>query len=243
MLNLIKPTSTTGQALLLLHGWGFDHHIWSDFLPRLNQHYQIYQIDLPGFGETPYMPWDQFKQQLFQQLPSQIALCGWSLGGLIATRLALEHPERCSHLINIASSPCFVALNHWPGIESSQLDLFYQQLESNPDQILEQFIALQMPKKLQSNINIPKTFNLKGLKNGLNILKNWEFRKTLHTLNMPTAYLFGRLDRIVPASTITTMQTNYPDFNYMLIQKTGHMPFLTHPDICLNFMLKLTQSS
>lgn len=241
MLKIIKPTSNSGQALLLLHGWGFDHQIWSSFLPQLNTIYQVYQIDLPGFGETPCMPWDIFQSKLCQQLPDEVILCGWSMGGLIATRLALEHPERFSHLINMASSPCFVATNHWPGITLKQLDFFYQQLQSNPEHMLTDFVRLQQPKVFQDKLQLPKQMNLEGLKNGLDILKNWNFNDKLHQLKCPTAYLLGRLDRIVPASTMTALQTHYPKFQSQLISKAGHMPFLSHPDICLDFIIEHTK--
>jgi pimeloyl-[acyl-carrier protein] methyl ester esterase len=240
-IHLIK--SGHGLPALLLHGWGFDHQIWSAILPELNKKYLTYRVDLPGFGETPCMPWDEFKHSLLKQLPNPTALIGWSMGGLIATRLALEHPERISHLINISSSPAFIASGNWPGIENVQLDLFYQQLQTDPHKTLQQFINLQIPKNQQYSIKIPKNINPQGLQDGLDILKHWNFRNTLNQLNMPTAYLFGRLDRIVPIKIIDSMQTNHPDFQYDFIQKAGHAPFLSHPDTCLRFFNAVIKSN
>ena len=238
-LNLIK--SGHGLPVLLLHGWGFDHHIWSSILPDLNKKYLVYRVDLPGFGETPCMPWDEFKHSLLQQLPNTIALIGWSMGGLIATRLALEHPERISHLININSSPAFIASDNWPGIDKAQLNLFYQQLQTDPHKTLQQFIQLQIPKHQQSKIKRSQKINHQGLQDGLDILKYWDFRNTLNTLSMPTTYLFGRLDRIVPIKIIKSMQTHHPDFQYDVIPKAGHAPFLSHPDACLNFLTSILE--
>jgi pimeloyl-[acyl-carrier protein] methyl ester esterase len=233
--------SQTGQGLpiLLLHGWGFDHKIWSSILPSLNKHYTIYRVDLPGFGETPCMPWEDFKHTLMQQLPKKFAVLGWSLGGLIATRLALEAPEEISHLINIASSPCLVASNHWPGIQPDALNLFSKNLKLNPEKTHQEFIQLQLPSHIKHKPSPPQ--NTQGLIAGLDILKNWDFRKNLHTLKPPTAYLFGQLDRIVPAKTLSIMEATYPDFDYKLIRKTGHTPFLTHPKVCLEWIHQLIQ--
>ena len=216
-----------GPPLLLLHGWGFDHTIWSPILPKLTLCYTVYCVDLPGFGKTPEMPWNNFKSNLLKQLPNTITCVGWSMGGLMATRLALEHPERVSHLINITSSPCFVAGATWPGIQVTHLDAFYEDLEHAPQATCDAFIALQLPK------NIPKP-NIKtlptGLKAGLDILKYWDFRDELHHIKPPITYFFARLDAIVPAKTMAVMQKTYPQFNYHLFKKSAHAPFLSHPD-------------
>ena len=234
-LNLIK--SGKGKALLLLHGFGFDHHIFNTLLPHLNQTYQVYQVDLPGFGETPFMAYEQFQSELLKELPNKIALLGWSMGGLFATRFALENPERVSSLINLASSPYFVEETNWPGIDAVLLDMFYLQIQLSPFKILQEFLALQMPKShtLPTLIGFSDA-SIRGLKSGLEILKTWDFRDELHHLTMPVAYLFGRLDRIVPINTIKTMQTRYPEFSYLQLQKAGHAPFLSHPKHCLDFI-------
>lgn len=71
----------------------------------------MYLVDLPGFGNSGLVGWEDFKKCLLRYLPQEFALIGWSLGGLYATRLALE-TDRCSHLLNIAASPCFIKKEH-----------------------------------------------------------------------------------------------------------------------------------
>src|SRR3989338_4652661 len=88
-----------GYPLVLIHGWGFDSRVWLPLLPMLNQCYELYCIDLPGFGLSPHMNWDAFKQSLLSQLPAQFALAGWSLGGMVGTRLLIEEPHRVSHFM------------------------------------------------------------------------------------------------------------------------------------------------
>lgn len=74
----------TGHPIVWLHGWGFDSQIWSDILPHLlalPSQYQIFLVDLPGFGSSSCMSWSTFKSTLLSQLPTQFTLLGWSLGG------------------------------------------------------------------------------------------------------------------------------------------------------------------
>ena len=70
-----------GRPLVLFHGWGFDTCVWRSLLPLLTHQYQLYLVDLPGFGLTPLMEWDLFKEALLNQLPRRFALVGWSMGG------------------------------------------------------------------------------------------------------------------------------------------------------------------
>ncbi len=232
-----------GTPLLLLHGWGFDHSIWRPILSDLNKKYTVYRVDLPGFGQTPCMPFDDFKTNLFDILPAKIALLGWSMGGLIATRLALEHPERITCLINISASPCFVASDNWPGISANNLDAFYQGLRDNPKATLENFIRLQLPKKIPYVLETPHPFNLEGLESGLEILKTWDFREKITQLKQPTSYLFGRLDSITPAKTMSAMQTSYPGVHCELIRGAGHAPFLSHPEAFLTFLNQFIENN
>ncbi len=231
MTNLHIITEGQGRPLVLFHGWGFDIKIWSPLLPLLTNQYQLYLVDLPGFGLTQPMEWDVFKSTLLKQLPERFALAGWSMGGLYATRLAIEVPERVTHLINISSSPYFIRENHWSGVAIQIFRAFYEDMKRDPLGTLRQFIALQ----LQDQTEMPSFMPLSapsevGLQEGLNTLVNWDLRQSLVHLDMPVLYMFGRLDTIIPRKTMLIMQAAYPRFKYILFSKAAHVPFLSHSD-------------
>jgi pimeloyl-[acyl-carrier protein] methyl ester esterase len=232
--------SGQGTPLLLLHGWGFDSQIWSSLLPELEKHFLIYLVDLPGFGKTSCLSWPDFTKQLLDYLPPTFTIAGWSMGGLIATRLALENPERVTRLINIASSPRFVIDmdidTNWPGIQAQNLQMFYNNLLSNPEETHQAFIKLQLGSHTQVNTTTPAYMTPDGLEQGLEILMDWDLREQLTHLTVPTHYLFGRLDSIVPAKTMTAMQVIYPEFEYYLFPRAAHAPFLSHPKIFLDYL-------
>jgi pimeloyl-[acyl-carrier protein] methyl ester esterase len=218
-----------GNPLVLFHGWGFDSHIWYSLIPQLGQSHRLYLIDLPGFGSSSLMTWDRFKEELLKQLPDEFWLAGWSMGGLIATRLAIEAPHRVTHLVNIASSPYFIKDDTWPGINSDIFNTFYQNLTNNPAKTLNDFLNLQLQGQivpLCSELPI----NQDGLQYGLDLLVHWDLRPQLNGLKMPVLYLFGRLDGIVPRKLMSIMQTRYPQFNYIMFSKAAHAPFLSHPN-------------
>jgi len=222
-------THGQGLPLVLFHGWGFDINVWTPLLPRLTTQYQLHLVDLPGFGLTPMMNWETFKLVLLEQLPERFAVAGWSMGGLYATRLAMEIPARITHLINIASSPRFVRDPSWPGVDSSIFEAFYEEFKKNPLKTQQQFLALQLQGQTELEM-VSSTTSETALEDGLGVLLQWDLRPGLLHLNLPVLYLFGRLDTITPRKTLLRLQRLYPQFNYVLLPQSGHVPFLSHPE-------------
>ena len=243
MSRLAIQTYGSGAPLVLLHGWGFDRHIWQTILPDLlvlPQAYQIFLVDLPGFGESPMLDWSEFKAQLLDAVPEPFTIAGWSLGGLFATRLASEAPRRIKKLLQIASTPYFIRTEDWAGIALETLDFFYQDFAAAPQMTRQRFVQAQLPEGMTwdengsfdaprhvSSLDLADDCQI-GLFEGLMVLKNWDLRAHLAQLTMPVAYLFGRLDRIVPRKTLPVLQQAYPHFHYTLLPRAGHMPFLSH---------------
>ncbi len=232
-MNIHLSKHGSGFPLVFFHGWGFDSQIWKPLLPLLKTKYQLIMVDLPGFGLSPMMEWDEFKSQLLTLLPEQFALVGWSLGGLYATRLALEEPLHVAYLINITSSPCFLSGDRWPGVSPEVFSGFYQNLISNPRRTLEDFTQLQV-NKTQLKLPLGDLPSSDGLKAGLEILGTWDFREQLKAIKPAVCYMFGRLDPIVPVKTMRVMQVIYPQFKYVFFNKAAHMPFLSHMDLFIN---------
>lgn len=218
--------SGQGIPLVMFHGWGFDSRIWASILPLLEKHCEVYRVDLPGFGLSAYLPWEAFKRNLLNQLPAQFAVAGWSLGGLFATRLAIEEPQTITHLVNIASSPCFVESLNWPGIPESTLLSFQDRLTNNPESVLREFLALQLPRQSE---NAYPYVSREGLQAGLESLLTWDYKDQLSLIECPMLYLFGSRDEIVTLKTMKVMQDCYPQFKYILFKKALHAIFLTHP--------------
>lgn len=215
-----------GYPLVFFHGWGFDSQIWCKLAGAIENRYQLYLVDLPGFGQSSHMNWELFKNKLLKVLPKQFALAGWSLGGLLAMRLALEEEARITHLISISSSPRFIKEKGWPGIDNQVFTQFFLNLKKDPEKFLAQFIMLQLQGKSYDHRQIRPS--LSGLEAGLDILAEWDLRMALCDFVKPTIFMFGHLDAITPRATMTAMQKSFPNFSYVLFEKAAHMPFLSH---------------
>ncbi|RUR12950.1 alpha/beta fold hydrolase [Legionella sp. km772] len=227
-INIIKHGR--GVPVVFFHGWGFDHHIWLPLIEPLGERYQLILVDLPGFGSTPWLNWSKFKNKLLTQLPASFALVGWSLGGLYAQRLAIEEPSRISSLLSITASPRFIADESWPAVPKEVFNHFYNNLSLDLEKTLKDFIRLQVNK---NKIILPlgQRPSSEGLEQGLNTLEQWDLRSALHDLNLPTCFMFARLDPIAPAKIMEAMQKLYPHFDYVFFNRAAHMPFLSHTEL------------
>ena len=89
-------------AVVLIHGLGLNRHMWQWQLPALTPDYKVLTYDLFGHGESPEPPTEPnlrlFSEQILRLLDQshveQCALIGFSLGGMIARRFALDHSGR-----------------------------------------------------------------------------------------------------------------------------------------------------
>lgn len=232
-----------GPDLVLLHGWGMNGAVWHGIIQPLAAHYRLHLVDLPGFGNSPLadgseysLPW--LAEQVAAVLPQKCHLLGWSLGGLVASQLALTQPERCHSLITVASSPCFMARDDWPGIAPKVLTGFNLMLAGDFKQTIERFLAIQAMGSEHARDDIRQLRHwlaerpapqLAALEAGLGLLADVDLRDALTTLSLPWLRVYGLLDSLVPKAAIPLLDERYPASHSLVLEKASHAPFISHP--------------
>jgi 3-oxoadipate enol-lactonase len=101
-----------GDPLILIHGLADDHRAWRRALPDLVLQRRVLMYDLRGHGKTSLGRPDGTLTQLGTDLASLMQaigvgmadVAGFSLGGTIAMRMAIDHPERVKRLVLVATS-------------------------------------------------------------------------------------------------------------------------------------------
>lgn len=218
------------RNLILMHGWGFDNNIWQPLVPELSKFFNLYLVDLPGFGLSNLMHWEDFKSSLIDIIPENYILIGWSLGGLFSTRLVLEEIPGVTHLINLTSSPKFIEDIKWPGVSSKIFQNFYKNLRADTEKALLDFVNLQFRSTVPNDNFKFKIPSKVALERGLQVLETWDLRDSLKSIKIPVCYYFGRLDAIVPARILPVMKKDFPNFHYVLFKQASHAPFLSHTE-------------
>lgn len=119
----VGPGSQVGAApILLIHGLGVDHRMWSIQAEALQDLSPVLAPDLPGFGrEAPPPAGRCFAEAYADWLADWLTsrgceaahVAGYSMGGSLGLLLALRHPERVLSLAACCTSPCWGRRGRW----------------------------------------------------------------------------------------------------------------------------------
>lgn len=107
----------SGPVVIMLHGLASSSANWRYLIPLLKESHRCITIDLIGFGDSPKPQWYAYTMEEHLKnvhaaikglkLDEPFTLVGHSLGSLLATRYAREHPSRVSHLV-LLSPPVYM---------------------------------------------------------------------------------------------------------------------------------------
>jgi pimeloyl-ACP methyl ester carboxylesterase len=100
-----------GEPQLLVHGLGGSAVTWVEVLEGLAARGPVVALDLPGFGGTPLVASDQVTVEEHAELVvacadelgwDRFTLHGNSMGGLVSTLVAADHPDRVERLVLVS---------------------------------------------------------------------------------------------------------------------------------------------
>ncbi|MDO8294727.1 MAG: alpha/beta fold hydrolase [Gallionella sp.] len=260
----------SGAPLLLLHGWGMHGGMWGGAAERLAEHFRVLAVDLPGHGwsgkgeggrgkgsplprageglgeRVPFsllpspFSMDVIVDELAAQFDEPISVCGWSLGGQIALRWAIRHPQQISRLALVASTPCFVRRSGWDcAMAEETLAEFAAALQQDYTLTLRRFLALQVRGSegerellaaLRSALMSRGEPDLGALQAGLDTLRDCDLRGVLPGIHQPALVISGERDTLTPPQAAYYLAAQLPNARLALIKGAAHAPFLSHPD-------------
>jgi pimeloyl-ACP methyl ester carboxylesterase len=100
------------DTLLFIHGLGLNRNIWAHYISAFEQDYRVIIYDLLGHGESAAPPrkpdLSVYSEQIIMLMDElkidRAVLVGFSLGGMINRRVAMDYPHRVDALV-ILNSP------------------------------------------------------------------------------------------------------------------------------------------
>lgn len=103
--SLHVTTVGTGPHLVLLHGFTQTSASWASLIDQLGPDHQISTVDLPGHGGSGGFAADLTETaRLVRDAVAPATVVGYSMGGRVALRLALDHPGAVRALVLIGAT-------------------------------------------------------------------------------------------------------------------------------------------
>lgn len=189
-----------GEPLLLLHGGLGSIEMFGPVLPMLQKGRQVIAVDLHGHGRTALgerkfsvEAMGNDMAELVKQLGhEQVDVLGYSMGGGVALRMALQRPERVRRLV-VASAP-FSDDGFYPGIKAQQVQVSAAaapMMKETP--MYGSYVAIA-PKP----DDFPRLLDAMGAY--MKVKYDWS--KEIPQLKMPVMLVFGDSDMFKPEHVI-----------------------------------------
>jgi pimeloyl-ACP methyl ester carboxylesterase len=240
-----------GPPLLFVHGLSGAWQNWLENIPHFAKSHRVVALDLPGFGSSPMPPWEisipaygRFLRDFCERLGiERCSLVGNSMGGFIATEVAITDPERVDDLVLVSAAgitwasarrePAAVIARmgraagplllrfHMQGIRRPRLRKgYFQGVFYDPDAVRREVLWENIVPALQSP----------GYYDAMTTLWGYDIRDRLEEIEVPTLIVWGRNDRVVPVPAALSYKKRIGDNAELLIfDRCGHVPQMEHP--------------
>ncbi len=229
-----------GSPIVLIHGLADDHRLWRKLVPSLAIRHRMLLYDLRGHGQTSLGDADGSLRQLGQDLLNLLdaleletaALAGYSLGGTVAMRLAIDHPERVEVLFPVAtSSRVGKAALPWYEERAAAREQELRQLIDR-DTVDQYHIA---PGELEDALLMRReaTTDLGGYRNASQAmarLNEEPLDPELAKITTPTLVVSADLDQHCPPRAGEIIAQAIPGASLEIITGSGHPIPLEQPD-------------
>lgn len=241
--SLHVETAGSGPELFLLHGWGLHGGVWDGLVPELAPYFRLTRVDLPGHGRSRSLALSPLLERATQSVlaaaPPDAVWLGWSLGGLLTLRAALDAPNRIRALVLANTTPRFVSGPEWShAMPVETLAEFAAGLATDHRGMLQRFLSLQARgdeaaretlRSLREALFTHGEPDPAALAAGLELLRGSDLRAELRSIKQPTLVVTGGYDRLTPSEAGEHLARSIPDARLHTFPRSAHAPFLPHP--------------
>ncbi len=236
-----------GPLLILIHGFGGSTFSFRHTIPELARHFRVIALDLKGFGLSERPPGGDYSMTAQALLVSEFmermeirraTVLGHSMGGEIAMRLAINHPEQVERLILVDSASGRDIRHFAPGGRFLRpllpvVALFT--LHSRRFRHLSLRSAVHDPAYLTPEVleGYFRPTRIRGHLRGMGELL--ASRRNDPPLDpsavvQPTLVLWGEEDRWLPVSQGQQLHEQISGSRLVIIPRAGHLPLEEQPE-------------
>lgn len=223
------PDGSAGIPLVLLHGLGARSDAWHAMIPTLaTEGFHVYAPDLLGYGRSP-KPDVAYSVALEEGVVvdfmhavglERADVDGWSMGGWIAAKIALDHPQMVNRLVlddsaGLKYQPSFDRTAFVPTDEAG-LDRLIALLTPKPPSMPE-FVVRATLRELKREGKVVQE-SMDSMLSGKDLLDD-----RLTGITQPTLIMWGAEDKLIPISVGEAMHRDITDSVFDQIAGCGHL--------------------
>ncbi|OYO05335.1 alpha/beta fold hydrolase [Enemella evansiae] len=233
-----------GHPVLLLHGGGPGATGWSNYAPNIDPlaaNFRVIAPDMPGWGgssEADFGTLDHVEAatQLLDALGiERAAFVGNSMGGHTSLRMAVERPERVSHLVTmgppIQMKPFLFGAGGGP---TEGLKVMFQTYSDASPEGMRRLVEIMVFDKdrfatpeLSRERSDSALAHPEHLANIAAAVPNapipiWLDLNRVGEIGVPALLIHGRDDRVVSFESTLFLAANIPDSRAVLFNRCGH---------------------
>ena len=253
----IPPLSTTnlahgkvawrdsGQAtpLVLLHGLGGSSKSWEYQYRNLSDTFRVVAWDCPGYGASddladPTPGVDDYVTATLGLIAAlglePVALLGHSLGGLVAGRLAAQHPTRVSHLVLSCTSVGWGNPRH-----ASRAASYETRLNELRTLTAAEFGAARAAKMVADDCDpttrakvadIASEARLSGYGGACHMIMNTDNSEVIRSLALPTMVISADKDQVASAAQADELVHMIEGCQHVILRGVGHAPYIENSE-------------
>jgi pimeloyl-ACP methyl ester carboxylesterase len=211
------------DPLLLLPGWATDSRIFD----TLDLPYNYILAD----NIRPFEFEANVREYLAAHNIDAISIFGWSIGGFLAAEFAGKHPGLIKELFLVGVRRKYdkhsieIIKETLNKSKSGYLYGFYRDIFSKDEaQGLRNFKKGLMRDLIDS-------LELSYLQEGLDYLKDAEFRVHGPGSRVPVTFIHGEFDKIAPIEEVVSLHESLPGSRFVRVDGAGHAPFLSSKNL------------
>jgi pimeloyl-ACP methyl ester carboxylesterase len=241
----------SGPPIVLIHGLSGAWQSWLEQILPFAESHRVVAVDLPGFGASPMPPWDisipaygRFMRDFCERLGIERAsVIGNSMGGFIATEIAITDPERVDELVLVsAAGITYAKARREPaavigrlGVAAAPLALKFQMSGIRRPGLRHRAFrgVFHDPNSLRRELLweniVPALTSSPGYLDALTTLFGYDIRHRLEEIERPTLIVWGRNDRVVPVPAALAYKKRIDHAELVIFDRCGHVPQLERP--------------
>jgi len=241
-----------GDPVVLVHGLADDHRAWRRVVAPLMLTRRVVLYDLRGHGGSPLGQADGSLAQLGADLVEVLddaglgraVVAGFSLGGTIAMRAAIDAPERVAGLALVGtSSRVNKAARGWYEERAAMAERDDPELRKTLDGDTED-VYRNRPEEIEAGLRIRResTADPRGFANACLAMASLNERPLddeLGAIGMPTVIVAGDADQHCPPRASEIIAERIPGGTMQVLEDTGHPLPVERPDEVADAILGL----